>query len=949
MEFATGALGTLLPKLGQLLKDEYNLQKGAKNNIKFLSRELESIQAALRNVGEVPPEQLSEQVKIWTGDARELSYDMEDIVDTFLVRVKGSHPPSKKSSKRLITKMKDFLTKAKTQHEIGQEINDIKERVKEVAERRDMYKVEAITPAKTMVDPRITSLYTEAANLVGIDEAREEIITRLTKGDALSAQQKIISIVGIRGLGKTTLAKAVYDKLKGQFDCSSFVPIGRNPDLKKVFKDIYIDLDKEGYMHFKLDILDERQLIDKIREFLENKRYFIVIDDVWETQTWETIKLALIENSSGSRLIATTHKHEVSREAGEGYELQPLSDDDSRKLFFARIFGGQSISCDHQPDEVTDNVLGKCGGIPLAIITMASLLVGKPKEEWPEVHRSIGYGNKGNRQVENTMKILSFSYYNLPSHLRACLLYLSVFPEDYSIEKGPLIRMWIAEGFIQEKHGKTSFEIGEGYFNELVNRSMIQLGETWEGYAVVPSCHVHDMVLDLIRSISSEENFVSVLDGINEVSSSSQGRLRRLALQNGSRTLEAHTEDMQQVRSFISCGCECDIGKVVRLSSCFKLIRVLAIETTSRDLEHHHVQHIRNLLHLRYLRLSGRYIEVPEDIGTLTQLVCLRFSSNVGDLVPDGIAKLTSLEELQIHHRKDDEPWRLFVKELGSLRKLRVLHVGMPSQSTDLRARLIELVESLRSLQEIEQLSVMDENGSSRLAVDPATWEAEGFPLPRRLRRLSLRWISFSGFPSLWINASRLPNLSHLSLEVEDMDEQDLIVLGELPQLCDLSLRVRSGTEVMIGSNPCSSATDDDGGCLLLFQKLRHFRIFYGGIKFKDHQSGSLGFRMRYASASMLLLGSAERKEGKASGIAPTLIPSAQKLEFIVPVRAFIDGIDGGCVSLALEYFTSLHSLRVAIFWEGASLAEMEQVEAALQRAADIHPNRPTLEMQRVC
>ncbi|CAO2150289.1 unnamed protein product [Urochloa humidicola] len=272
MEFATGALGTLLPKLGQLLQDEYNLHKGVKKNIQFLTRELESTQAALHSVGEVPPEQLSELVKIWARDARELSYDMEDMVDTFLVRVKGPDPPSKKSSKKLIKKMKDFLTKAKTQHEIGQEISDIKERVKEVAERRDRYKVEAITPAKTTVDPRITSLYTEAANLVGIDEAREEIITRLTKGDALSTQQKIISIVGIGGLGKTTLAKAVYDKLKGQFDCSSFVPIGRNPDLKKVFKDIYIDLDKQGYMHFKLDILDERQLIDKIREFLENKR-----------------------------------------------------------------------------------------------------------------------------------------------------------------------------------------------------------------------------------------------------------------------------------------------------------------------------------------------------------------------------------------------------------------------------------------------------------------------------------------------------------------------------------------------------------------------------------------------------------------------------------------------------------------------------------------------------
>ena len=130
------------------------------------------------------------------------------------------------------------------------------------------YKVDTIIPAKTSVDPRVTSLYTKTADLVGIDEPREELITRLTKGDDMSMQQRIVSVVGFGGLGKTTLAKVMYDKLKGQFDCMAFVPVGRNPDLKKVFKDMSIDLDTR----FNVDVLDERQLIDKLQEFLENKR-----------------------------------------------------------------------------------------------------------------------------------------------------------------------------------------------------------------------------------------------------------------------------------------------------------------------------------------------------------------------------------------------------------------------------------------------------------------------------------------------------------------------------------------------------------------------------------------------------------------------------------------------------------------------------------------------------
>ncbi|CAN6355920.1 unnamed protein product [Urochloa humidicola] len=167
MEFVTGALCTLIPKLGKLLKDEYNLQRSAKENVQFLLKELESMHVALRKVGEVPPEQLDEQVQIWAREVRELSYDMEDIVDTFLVRVQSPETPSKKNSKRFIKKMTSMVTKVMTRRDIAQEIKEMKERVKEAAERRDRYKVEIINPPTSLVDPRITALYTKASDLVG--------------------------------------------------------------------------------------------------------------------------------------------------------------------------------------------------------------------------------------------------------------------------------------------------------------------------------------------------------------------------------------------------------------------------------------------------------------------------------------------------------------------------------------------------------------------------------------------------------------------------------------------------------------------------------------------------------------------------------------------------------------------------------------------------------------
>ncbi|CAO2153100.1 unnamed protein product [Urochloa humidicola] len=366
MEFGTGALGTLLRKLGQLLQDEYNLHKGIKNNIRFLKEELESIEPALCKIGNTPLDELDGQLRIWARQAREVSYDMEDIVDTFLVRVQGPNRPSKRSAKRFIKKMRDTVTKVKIRHDIGQKINDIKERVKQIADRNNRYKIDAITPAKPVeVDPRISSLYTKASDLVGISDSRKELITKLRMGDDTSVQrQRIVSVVGFGGLGKTTLAKAVYDELKGKFNCTAFVRVGRNPNLKKVLKDILIGLN----VHLDSE-MDEVQLIDKLREFLENKRYFIFIDDVWDKNSWERIRLAFVDNNE-SRVIITTRKLEVAEQADEVYNLKPLSNENSRKLFFARIFGSESNSSCHQPyDEVSDRILKKCEGVPLAIIT----------------------------------------------------------------------------------------------------------------------------------------------------------------------------------------------------------------------------------------------------------------------------------------------------------------------------------------------------------------------------------------------------------------------------------------------------------------------------------------------------------------------------------------------------------------------------------------------------
>ncbi|CAL4990805.1 unnamed protein product [Urochloa decumbens] len=773
MTLVTGAIGSIGPKLLELLKDEYKLQKGLRKQVKFLSDELESVHAALRKVAEVPWDQLDEQVKIWAHQVREASYDMEDVLDTFLVRVEGNGSPKKGNLKRALQKMGGLFSKGKARHDIAGAIEDIKTQLQEVADRRSRCKVDEIVSKQvektSTVDPRLGAMLKEVTQLIGINKSRDDIISMLQVDENI---MKMVSIVGVGGLGKTTLAKASYDELQSLYECTAFVSVGRNPDFVKIFKDILFCLDETKYKDIHNTGRGVDMLIRELHQFLQNKRgtgrYFIVIDDVWEVASWKTIKLALDRRNNGSRVIITTRNQEVASEE-EVYKLDPLSRDDSKRLFYIRLFGGESKCLPNHPQEASEKILQKCGGVPLAIITMASLLVGKSREDWFDVCNSPGfYRGKGNQQVEDTEWILSLSYYDLPSYLRTYLLYLSVYPEDYEIEKEPLIWKWIAEGFVEKKAGASLFQQGEEYFNQLINRSMIQAAEDM---GIVNGCRVHDMVLDLIRELSAKENFVTILND-NE-GTSPQNKVRRFSHQNRmmKQTQQGDDMGMSQVRSLVAT--RCDINSWV-LHPSFKLLRVLALEkcetTTSwQGLK----QHLGNLLHLRK-----------------TELVCL--CGGFDTCVPDGLflTKLTSLEKLHVRiDNLDEESQRQFLKDLGSLSEARVLEFSCLSLSGMLQSNL---VQSLGNLHKLQLLGLMGFG-------EAATREWDTVVLPRHLRHLQLPAVRFHRVPSL-ISSAHLPRLYQLFLLVDDMDEAGLRALGGLPELPLPQVVNREAIDVLHGN-----------------------------------------------------------------------------------------------------------------------------------------------------
>ncbi|KAF8685266.1 hypothetical protein HU200_044088 [Digitaria exilis] len=891
MEIITGALPSVITKLTDLATGEYNLQKGLKNDIKFLQEELMAMKGALEDISKVPPHQLPNGDDIWATNVRDLSYDIEDSIVEFMVQFDVRKLDNQHGLKDVIDRSLDWLMQLKIRHKIATEIKEIKSRVLEVHERHRRYEVnQGINkPITATVDPRLFCQYTKMTELVGIDEARDDLINTMMEGNEVPMQKaKIVSIVGFGGLGKTTLANAVYQKLRVQFDCWAFVPVSQTPDLKKIFKGLLYHLGKN---YINDEALDEGWLIEVLRESLQEKRYFFVIDDIWDIEVWKVIKCALPHNDVGSMIITTTRNRDVAEQ------------ENSQKLLYGRIFGNgykdNNEDTDKQEDdlaEVSNQILMKCAGVPLAISTIASLLAskGRNKMDWYEVYNSIGTGLHNNFDVGNMRKILLLSYYDLPSHLKTCLLYLSVFPEDFKIERDRLIWMWVAEGFIQcTREGESLLELGESYFNELINRSMIQL-VNHEYHRASEYCCVHDMVLELIRILSNKENFVTILHDHKDHTSPTS-TVRRLSLQN---CMVDHAwirdkTSKKKIRSVIVFLPDND--PKLNLGA-FGVLRVLDLECC-RLSNVHCLENVGKLIHLRYLGLRKigklRFLQTldirdtvtrnynfPSAIFQLKHLRCLHIKSSGG--VPEGISNLTSLEVLSVGWICDDTT----IIELGHLTELRMLKMGLKPLEESLVACLHKL-KKIRSV-DISGMARLSKHTIGRLDA----WHA----LPH-LRRIQLsNKFGFYVRPD-WMNPSYLPHLTYLCVTVLQLQQEDLDIIGSLPALRDLDLSVHSGLSITI-----------DGS---LFPNLVRCKLlnFMPPVVFRQ-------------------------------GAMPRLID----LEFTFNVRqtrrvaGSIDNLEFG-----LENLRVLQNILVRFTGRSDTKKEREEAMDVLRHAVEIHPNRPKL------
>ncbi|CAO2168062.1 unnamed protein product [Urochloa humidicola] len=673
--------------------------------------------------------------------------------------------------------------------------------------------------------------------------------------DTGKQQLQVVSIYGIGGLGKTTIAKAVYGQIQNQFKCCAFVPVSQKiAEDKGIIKEILDQFDCPYLSSLEEGVsqqLNDDELISKLKEFLQDKRYLIVVDDIRDLSTWETIKPALIGNNHGSGIIATTYKVDVAESIGGVYRLPLLSEEDSKILFYRGTYFGSEDKCTSQYRDLSKRILNKCGQLPLAITAITTLLPNRlnSEKEWGKVCDSIGSGS--DNRLNDMREILSRSYDDLPQHLRTCFLYLCIFPEDYVIRRESLVQRWLSEDLIHGDPGQDLQELGEDYFYQLLDTGLIQTIEhDNDGKAL--ACRVPGVMVDLIASLIEKEKlslendrqekyahdeeteekfgiqtkFEALRKRVEEkVATRPAGQrqtdlpseVKRLSLQVSKEhhTVAKATKPMGAAAGTISSSgkkeksfCQGSLSIFCSADSMatFPVYKNLSVLILEGSLEKRHIaKYLGSSRKLRCLILSSTQItELPKKVCSLQFLQRLDLRATNVHKLPCTFVELKQLRCLLIN-RSTEVP-----AEICNLQDLEeVQEIGISKSQGILEGicslpKLRVLKIALRSWDESsskllsETLRKLSKTKLKRLSITSCSLELKidddkQNDVFQHIEKLEIQHSMFDRLPT-WIE--KLTKLSYLSIEVYLLKKDALRILGPLPSLIFLSLTAKKTQEV---------------------------------------------------------------------------------------------------------------------------------------------------------
>ncbi|XP_078167976.1 putative disease resistance protein RGA1 [Carex rostrata] len=541
-------------------------------------------------------------------------------------------------------------------------------------------------------------------------EKEKAMIIEWSKKPASHGNISAFCIVGLGGLGKTTLAQFIYEEIsKGKhFDKTIWVCVSTSFSVEHITRKILEGLGEITHNNESLNGLQNR-LMEKII----SKKIFLILDDVWNDDKlcdWEKFIVPLEYVQQGSKILLTTRMKSVANMLAqlnverENLPLEGLEDQELLELLNKYAFSGYNPDNHKDLQKVGNDIVKKLRGSPLAAKVIGSLLnSNRDFHYWKRICNHDSLINLD--QAKDVRDVLKLSYYYLPAHLQECFRFCCIFPQDYLFNKDELIRMWMASGFIrQELHGEERPEdIGEEYFNHLYRKSFFE-----QHHASKKLYVMHDLIHDLAQNVSKGECCRVELNGQSDVIPCSaqhvcvhESKIERVFNLKNLRTLVITYEFCSERDRF-----------VLPNGSLKETLRLLVIQGIG---ECELPEEIGSFMHLRFLKVDPglmqpfRYLlpnsiyklyhlqvlemppyGLPEGVETtgITNLVSLRHMKLPDQLKENihGVHKLTSLQELDFFVGRESGH---HIDELQMLNNLRYLsikkieNVGDPLEATN--------------------------------------------------------------------------------------------------------------------------------------------------------------------------------------------------------------------------------------------------------------------------
>ncbi|XP_073013674.1 putative disease resistance protein RGA3 [Typha latifolia] len=841
--FGSAAVGELVSRLTSFLGGRYRLHsdvEGKLQRLKELLLEIESVVEAAAGK-EIKNKKLVE----WLVELKDVAYEADDVLDTFEYRLLEKKANANEEVSSFAAASYNILL---LPDEDVNELNTLLERSERMASKVGNFLTLLCLDGQSkkhagVIGQRLTgSLPTFQHTFAGRVKEKEEIIDILLRTETYGAgvAVPVLPLLGMGGVGKTTLAQVVYndERVQSHFSLKMWVCVSESFDVVKLTREIF----DQACGHSGATSFNRLQEI--LKEKLSSQKFLLILDDVWnetERQAWDTLKAPLCYGKDGSKILLTSRLLKVARLMGtmDPLELQGLPEDEYWSFFKEQSFGGANPEEHPRLVAIGKEIASKLKGSPLAAKTVGGLLKDNlDVDHWESISKSeIWELEKGE---DGIMAALKLSYLHLPSRLQQCFAYLSIYPKDWRFEREDVIRMWMAHGMIHHDSRTTKRieDVGDDYFNELVSKSFFHYDRCtgiYEGTTIREHDRtddfyelrfnsafkryknyysIHDLLHDLAESVSKVDCFRMEGDDSRTIPTTT----RHLLLVTGHLVkLKENTSVLNNLRTLILLGDifndvvdGADLQDVIRK---LKKVRLLALRYCNIE---KCPENVSSLIHLYYMDLCGndKIEDLSDELTKLYHLQTLDLGEMNLDRVPEGMNKLINLRHLICSNKIVSK-----VAGIGAMTCLQELRNFLVQKDPKFQIVQLRYLSELHGYLRIQNLHCLDseeeakeamlcdkENlnqlhlswGYSERNIKPEEVEngiLEGLRPHPNLKELVISGYRGSRSPSwLFFDHYSLTNLVCLTL-FDCYALQDLPPLGQLPYLKVLVLRHMSAVK----------------------------------------------------------------------------------------------------------------------------------------------------------